>query len=96
MYAFQQDTIFDNEQLYDYKTDLGLIPDIVTDTLFIKIEAIMKLHKPKKDEEAFIYFVFLIAPIMKLHGSKEMKKSLFILYFSTHFSSRLICIAQKM
>ena len=56
----------------------------------------MKLHKPKKDEEAFIYFVFLIAPIMKLQGSKEMKKSLFILYFSTHFSSRLICIAQKM
>ena len=35
-----------------------LIPDIVTDTLLIKIEAIMKLHKPKKDEEAFIYFVF--------------------------------------
>ena len=71
-------------------------PDIVTDTLLIKIQPIMKLHKLKKDEKALIYFVFLIAPIMKLQGSKEMKKSLFILYFSTHFSSRLICIAQKM
>ena len=50
--------LFSKIQLYDYKTDLGLIPDIVTDTLFIKIEAIMKLHKPQKDEEAFIYFVF--------------------------------------